>query len=326
MRERARGCLCLGHDTVDAERRAPIGRELCGPGGKHRFVRLENAIAYEQAHQIALGRSMAAGPRRRLAMIMYDDEIAGLKLARGAPFLDRAPPGQGAHDAHRMIRGQAEGEALAGTETYHRFAPGAVEALRPRRTSAPADQRRKRPADELTDLARTFRRMNPRVGGDAGIGRRDGLAIMEVVEAVDAVDEDDARLGIAVGRAHDAVPQLARGHGLVVRAAEAQLPGQVVGDGLHEGVGRQHREVEHVEPPGLALRLDEGLDVGMVAAHRRHHRTTAVARTHDGAAHGVPHVHEGERARGIRTHAAHGSTLGPERREVVADAAHPAAW
>ena len=44
----------------------------------------------------------------------------------------------------------------------------------------------------------------------AGIGRLDRLAVVEVVVAVDAVEEQDARLGVVVRRAHDLVPQLAR--------------------------------------------------------------------------------------------------------------------
>jgi hypothetical protein len=46
----------------------------------------------------------------------------------------------------------------------------------------------------------------------AGVGGLDGLAVVQVVVAVDAVEEQDARLGVVVGRAHDLVPQLARAH------------------------------------------------------------------------------------------------------------------
>ena len=44
-------------------------------------------------------------------------------------------------------------------------------------------------------------------------------------------------------------------------------------------------------------------------------------RAHDGAAHGVPAVHERQRPRGIGADALDRRPLGPERREVVADAA-----
>ena len=55
----------------------------------------------------------------------------------------------------------------------------------------------------------------------ARIGRVDRLAIGEVVARVDAVDEDDAGLGVVVGRAHDALPQRARRHRAVDLAASA---------------------------------------------------------------------------------------------------------
>ena len=43
----------------------------------------------------------------------------------------------------------------------------------------------------------------------AGVGGLDGLAVVQVVVRVHAVEEQDARLGVVVGRAHDLVPQLA---------------------------------------------------------------------------------------------------------------------
>ena len=149
----------------------------------------------------------------------------------------------------------------------------------------------------------------------------DGFGVVQVVAPVDAVGEDHARLGIGVGRAHDLVPQLACADRPVGDAAEGQLPGAVLPDRVHEGVGDQHREVEHAQSPGLALGVDEDLDVGMVAAQRRHHGAAPVTGAHDGAAHGVPHVHERERPRGVGADAAHRRALGPERREIVADAA-----
>ena len=73
--------------------------------------------------------------------------------------------------------------------------------------------------------------------------------------------------------------------------------------------------------PGFALRLDEGLDVGMVAAQGRHHRAAPVARTHDRPAHRVPDIHEGERPRGVGAHPFDRRAARPQGREVVADAA-----
>ena len=152
------------------------------------------------------------------------------------------------------------------------------------------------------------------------------FAVIEVVPPVDAVDEDHARLGIGVSRAHDLVPQLARRKHLprglsAIRAAEGQLPWGIFLDRLHEGVRHQHREVEHAQPARLELCFDEGLDVGVVAAQGRHHRAAAVAGAHDRAAHRVPHIHEGERPRGIGADALDRRTARPQGREIVADAA-----
>ena len=155
----------------------------------------------------------------------------------------------------------------------------------------------------------------------AGICGEDLLAVGEVVGPVDAVDEDHAGLGVGVGRADDPLPQRARRDGPVDDALEAELPWRVVLDRLHERIGHQHREVEHAEPAGLALGLDEGLDVGMIAAQAAHHGAAPKTRAHDGAAHRVPAVHERQRPRGVGADALDRRSLGPERGEVVADAA-----
>ena len=72
---------------------------------------------------------------------------------------------------------------------------------------------------------------------------------------------------------------------------------------------------------GIALGVDEGLDVGMIAAQRRHHGAAARARAHDGAAHRVPHIHERQRPRGVGADALHRRALRPQGREIVPDAA-----
>src|SRR6476620_6440617 len=46
----------------------------------------------------------------------------------------------------------------------------------------------------------------------AGVSSLDRLAVIQVVVAVDAVEEEDAGLGVVVRRAHDLVPQVARPH------------------------------------------------------------------------------------------------------------------
>ena len=57
------------------------------------------------------------------------------------------------------------------------------------------------------------------------------LAVGEIVFGIDAVDEDDARLGIVVGGAHHALPQRARGNGAVDLAVKDEVPGRIVAHG-----------------------------------------------------------------------------------------------
>jgi len=153
----------------------------------------------------------------------------------------------------------------------------------------------------------------------AGVGGGDRLAIVEVVAPIDAVDEDHAGLGIGIGRAHDLVPQLARRQHLPHRTLERELPRCVFLDRLHQGVGDQNREVEHAQPAGLLLRLDKGLDIGMVAPQRGHHCTAPIAGAHDRPAHRVPDIHKAQRPGCIGTNALDRRTVRPEGREVIAD-------
>ena len=154
----------------------------------------------------------------------------------------------------------------------------------------------------------------------ARIGAGDHLAIGKRIEAVDAVDEDDARLRHVIGGAHDPVPQIARLQCTDGFTGEDERPFRIVSHRLHEGIRHQHREIEVAQAARIALRLDEVLDVGMVAAERSHHGATPRPRRHDGAAHRVPHVHEGERPRGICPHTMDNRALGAEGGEIMADA------
>ena len=155
----------------------------------------------------------------------------------------------------------------------------------------------------------------------AGIGGTDLLAVVKVVQTIDAVDEDHAGLGAVVGRPHDAVPERPGAQGLQGFACEPQGPVGIFPNRLHEGVGDQDREVEPAQPRRVALGIDEGLDIRMVAAQRAHHGAAPGAGAHDGPAHGVPDVHEAERARGIGPDPGDQRALGPEGREVVTDPA-----
>ena len=155
----------------------------------------------------------------------------------------------------------------------------------------------------------------------AGVGGVDGFAIVQVVLGIDSIDEDHARFRIGIGGAHDGVPQIPGRQAFVGNPFEFQLPGGVFGDRLHESVGDQHRQIEHPEPPRFALGLDKGLDIRVVAPHHPHHGATPRPGAHDGAAHGVPDIHEAQRPGRIGADAVHRRALGPERRKIVADAA-----
>jgi len=71
----------------------------------------------------------------------------------------------------------------------------------------------------------------------------------------------------------------------------------------------------------VALGVDEGLDVGMVAAQRGHHRAAARAGGKQRGAHGIPDLHERHRPRGDGADAFCLRALGPQRGEVVTHAA-----
>ena len=144
------------------------------------------------------------------------------------------------------------------------------------------------------------------------VGGVDFLAVIEVVEAVDAVDEDDPRLGEAVGGTHNLVPQIARRQAFITDTVESEFPGGTFLDRVHESVGHQHRQVEHAQPSRLLLGLDKVLDIGMVTTQGRHHRPAAGSGAHDGAAHGIPHIHKGQRPRGVRPDAFNRRALGPQ--------------
>jgi hypothetical protein len=172
----------------------------------------------------------------------------------------------------------------------------------------------------------------------AGVGGLDGLAVVEVVVAVDAVEEQDARLGVVVGRAHDLVPQLARAHLAVHPAAVLALVGAggldvggglglvrqfdvaVVLDRLHEGIGDADGDVE-VGEVALVLGVDEHLDVRMVAAQHAHLGAAPRAGRFHRLAGAVEDAHVGHRAGGARMRALDEGADRADRGEVVADAA-----
>ena len=192
----------------------------------------------------------------------------------------------------------------------------------------------------------------------AGIGRADVLAPPVVVHLVDAVDQDEARLGEVVRRDHDHVPQVARADLAVDLAGdqavvaddvvlgrrpfapdhlvgvgeidlvlfldvdrEHQRPVGIVLDRLHEVVGDQQPQVELAQAPVLALGADEFLHVRMRDIERAHLRAAAAAGRGHGETHLVVDIHERQRARGVRAGARHVRAARTQGREFVADAA-----
>ncbi len=320
-----------GIATLDPALLDAVQRQRVVHGAKLRPLRPprrespDRSLGKAPAEEISQGHGerpvIGAGPGRRGAVIVDDDEIAGAEPVGAAPLAADSRAGAARRGQHLVIAGQTQRVAFARRQAEDRLPARREKAIRARAMRLPVDQRDEFLADQLGDLKRPFARLHPGIGGNARIGRVDLFAVSEVVAAVDAVDEDDAGLGIGVGRPHDLVPELARRQHLVGRAGEFELPRRVFLDRGHEGVGDEDREVEHAQPARLALRLDEGLDVGMVAAQRPHHGAAAVAGAHDGSAHRVPHIHEGERPRGVGADALHRRALGPQRREVVTDAA-----
>jgi hypothetical protein len=172
----------------------------------------------------------------------------------------------------------------------------------------------------------------------ARVGGVDGFAVREVVVGVDAVEEQHPRLGVVVGGPHDLVPQLAcgeravdpravvalaRAFGHLLRAgagAVHQVKGGVVLHCLHEGIGHADRDVEVGEIAGV-LRVDELLDVGVVAAQHPHLRAAPRARRFHGFAGAVEDAHVRHRAGGAGLRARNPGPARADAREVVAHAA-----
>jgi hypothetical protein len=71
----------------------------------------------------------------------------------------------------------------------------------------------------------------------AGIGGLDGFAVVKVVVLVHAVEEQDARLGVIVGGAHDLLPQIACADLAIHPHAVVTLVGAGC-QGIGEGVAR----------------------------------------------------------------------------------------
>ncbi len=192
----------------------------------------------------------------------------------------------------------------------------------------------------------------------AGVGRPDRFAPPVVVQLVDAIDEDEARLGVVVGGDHDHVPQMTRLHPAVDAAGdqavvahdialvggpfapddllgvvqvqlglflevqrEDQRPFGVVLHRLHELVGDQQAEVELAQATVFALGADEFAHVRMADIEGAHLRAAASAGGADGEAHLVEDIHERQRPAGMRAGPGDEGAARAQGAEFVADAA-----
>ena len=254
-------------------------------------------------------------------MIVQDDHVARRQIAGRLPHPVDPVPGAAAGGQHPVIGGQAQAMTLPRPHREHRFAARREETGRTGLDIPPVYPRHESAADQIAYLPRPVAGVHPGIGSDAGVGGVDGLAVGEVVACVDAVDEDHARFGGVVGRAHDPLPQVARRHLAMDGAGELERPRGALAHRVHERVAHQHRQVEHAQLARFALGVDEGLDVRVVARQRRHHGAAAVAGAHDRAAHGVPHPHERDRPRRIGADALHARALRAKGRKIDADAA-----
>ena len=340
----------IGKDRLDP-RRDVAGIKRDGPGGRDRGQqRVADAMRADRlAHILVHGAHGARG-----------QVFLGVKQGKGAFFLGQLDRGEigGAGDGVQPVLGLLGGRVAAIAQAQHQERIGQPGHAQPDpalvlRLGGLFGQREFRGIDHVVhhphgggdQLLQRFGvklgfglervRHEPRqvdrtqqagaVGWQGlfatGVGGGNGLDIVQVVGRVDPVDEDHARFGIIIGGLHDLVPQGACLDRVIDLAVELQLPRAIGLDRLHEGIGDQHRHVEHAQAGGVGLGGDELFDIGMVAAHGRHHRAPAGTGGHDGAAHGVPHIHEAERPRGIGGHALYVGAARADGREVVPDAA-----
>ncbi|MCY1169531.1 hypothetical protein D9M73_95680 [compost metagenome] len=150
----------------------------------------------------------------------------------------------------------------------------------------------------------------------AWVARRDPFAMRQIVARVCPINEDHSGLGTIIGRAHQALPERPCRYASDQLSAERQRPFRIRLECRHERIGHQHRQVEIAEAQGIALGVDERLDIGMVDAQASHHRTAPLAGGQDGAAHGIPAIHEGQRPRCVRRDSLHGTSARPDGGEI----------
>ena len=194
-----------------------------------------------------------------------------------------------------------------------------------------------------------------------GIGGADVLAPPVVVHLVDAVDQDEARLGEIVGGGHDDVPHAPRrqrlvdpaGHQAVLVDDVALVRRPLAPDELAAGrsgpacrprtrcassgnasfQSRSSRtacmnssvissdRLNWRRRPFSRLARMKSIDVGMADVERAHLRAAPAAGRGHGEAHLVVDIHERQRPGGVGAGARDVGAARPQRRELVADAA-----
>ncbi len=329
------------HDAGDARRAcidiAADHAKLARPHRQQRLVLLDLAIADQQADQIALGMRALTFPTVDRAVIAQRNLIARLQSAGLAPLAVRQVVCALRDAAQRVIRRQPQRMAFARTQDEHRLGAGGEEARQFGGVGLAIDNGDESLADQLRHLPRPLGGEHPGVGRHARIARRNRLAIGEVVVLVHRIEEQHARLGMVVGRAHDLLPQRARGQLAIdplavvalVRALLFQCRARAgavhefdlgaLTHRLHEGIGHADRDVEVLQV-ALVLGVDEGLDVRVVAAQHAHLRAAARAGGLHRFAAAVEDAHVAHRARGVALRGRDPRALRADAREVVADA------
>src|SRR5262249_54095358 len=133
------------------------------------------------------------------------------------------------HDApDAMVRRQSQGVTLDGLQPQEPLAARRKETLRSTGVTATVHSCNELASDQLAHLPRALAQVHPSATRHARVGAADLLAVGEVVGSIDAVDEDNAGLGVIVGRTHHALPERARGQRAVNLAVEGQVPSLIV--------------------------------------------------------------------------------------------------
>ncbi len=200
VRQAARSCQRCGHDPFH-----PVGAATlidckgAGPHREHGLVRLQRAIANQQPDQVTLVTSISAGPLCGTAVVVEQHLVAGRQFARCAPFGFHAPAIQAGDATHTVVGSKAQRRPFPGLQTHNGFGCGAEKAFRATGVVTAVHTRKKRRACERGNLPGTFAGLHPGIRSDTGIGRADIFQPPVVVHLVDAVDENEARLGEVVG-------------------------------------------------------------------------------------------------------------------------------